>query len=480
MAYQKLVLPEQLRFLLNQKARYKVAWGGRSSTKSTSYIKALIARSCSENVRILCTREIQSSIRESVYKLISDQCNILGVSGKFSFKQSEILNLETGSHFIFEGMYSNQDRIKSLEGVDVCYVEEANKLSDESWEILIPTIRKEGSEFWIVFNGESEEDPAYKRFVINQPPNCITVKINYTDVPQEWLSEEIIAEANYCKANDPTAYNRIWLGIPAGGGGRIWTPYNEEVHIKDFAWEEVRIRANCYMAMDPHSKYFPFCAWIAAFPIDNTGKEFKYYIYNEWPTFDMFGKYYSEIRKDKLFSEWGSLKDLAREIQIYDGQEYGLKVAKRFIDTRYAKAGGGDNWTTSTSGIIQEMSRPINGGLHFNMPPERIIDIQRERILDKLRYNTLLPMNEFNQPGIYVAPWCRNIRQSLKFHRLEEKSERENDKYKDASDTLRICFAGMSGTSFFDERSSMVQQQNTRTFEVSYTGQNSAGLGWMA
>jgi hypothetical protein len=275
--------------------------------------------------------------------------------------------------------------------------------------------------------------------VINKPPDCVTVKLNYVDIPQAWLSPEILAEAAYCKLNDPSAYDRIWMGNPGGVGGRIWTVFDEEAHIKDFEWGSIR-SAECYTTMDPHSKYFPALLWIARTNISED--LYRYWVYNEWPDFNLYNKYYSEYRQEKFFSEWGSLQDLTSVMAQNDGLEHGLKVKRRFLDTRFSSGAGGENWATGTKGLMTELSRV---GLHnFSCPQPKIIDIQREKILTAMRYNKGAPINEFNQPNFYVAPWCRNLIQSLKFHRTIEKSEKEDPKYKDFSDALRVGFAGMA------------------------------------
>lgn len=463
---QPMILPPQLYFLLHAKKRFKVTYGGRSSTKSTSYAKALIARAGQLKVRVLCAREIQSSIKESVYQLLKEQIYAHHLEDRHEFTQSSIRNTETGSEFFFYGLRTDPDKIKSMQTIDICFIEEADKISDQAWIDLIPTVRTPGSEIWIVFNTGSEDDPVYRRFIVNQPPDCIVCKLNYTDVPQEWLSEETKKEAEYCKRTDLAAYRHIWLGEPGGQGGRIWTPFDENVHVREFEWPFVRTRAQAFMAMDPHSKFFPFCVWLARWLVADD--VYTYWIYNEWPEYALYKKFYSEFRKDKLLSEWGGLQELAQAIFARDGSEFGMKVLRRFIDTRFAKGAGGENWSTGTQGVVSELS---NVGIEMIAPPERIIDIQRECILAAMKYNRGAPINEFNRPNFYVAPWCRNTIQSLKFHRTEEQSERESERQKDPSDAMRICFAGMTLPVIDNSR----KKETDNEYAASYHGEG----GWM-
>jgi phage terminase large subunit len=190
-------------------ARYKVLYGGRGSAKSWTIARVLIMMASLKPLRVLCGREIQNSIKESVYKIIQDQIFELGLSGNFKINQTEIKGIN-GSEFIFEGLRHNITKIKSYEGIDIAWIEEAQVVSRTSWETLIPTIRKEGSEIWISFNPELEEDETYQRFVINQPPDSIVIKANYMDNP--WFPDVLEKERQYLKAVDIDAYMNIWEG----------------------------------------------------------------------------------------------------------------------------------------------------------------------------------------------------------------------------------------------------------------------------
>jgi phage terminase large subunit len=206
----ELSLPDKLAFLL-EPARYKVAHGGRGGTKSWGFARALIRRAVMQPTRILCTREYQNSIQESVHKLLSDQIKLLGLEDLFKIQQQSITAIN-GSEFFFTGLKTNPHRVKSMEGVDICWVEEAQKVSEESWQILIPTIRQPGSEIWVSFNPDLATDPTYKRFVLATPPGSQVVEIGWRDNP--WLPEELRLEKDYLASVDLEAYEHVWEGKP--------------------------------------------------------------------------------------------------------------------------------------------------------------------------------------------------------------------------------------------------------------------------
>jgi phage terminase large subunit len=205
----KIEFPEKFDYLFRPK-RYKIAYGGRGGSKSWAYARALLLRGASEKTRILCAREIQDSIRDSVHKLLSDQIDALGLSSFYEIQNANIFG-KNGTEFSFIGLKNNPTKVKSYEGVDVVWIEEAATVSKRSWDVLVPTIRKEGSEIWISFNPELETDETYKRFVLNPPPDSVVIKINYDDNP--WLPDTLRAEMEHSKATDPDAYNHIWLGF---------------------------------------------------------------------------------------------------------------------------------------------------------------------------------------------------------------------------------------------------------------------------
>jgi len=204
----RLQIAEPLQFL-TQKARYKVAYGGRGSGKSWNVARTLLIMAGMRPIRILCARELQVSIRDSVHRLLADQIDTMGLDGFYQVKDKEIVG-RNGSMFIFEGLRHNITKIKSMEGIDICWVEEAERVSESSWKVLVPTIRKSGSEIWVTFNPDDENDPTYKRFIKNPPPDSIVVKVNFDQNP--WFTDELRKEMEYDFRVDPDSAAHIWGG----------------------------------------------------------------------------------------------------------------------------------------------------------------------------------------------------------------------------------------------------------------------------
>jgi phage terminase large subunit len=193
-------------------ARYKVTYGGRGGAKSVQYADALLVKCQIGWERILCTREFQSSIADSVYRLLVDRIAYHGWEAKFAVTLNRIINKATGAEFLFKGLRYNINEIKSTEGVTIVWVEESQSVSKESWDVLIPTIRREGSEIWVSFNTGEVDDPTYQRFVMNTPPNAVVKKVSYLDNP--YFPAVLEQERAYCQKVDPDAYDNIWEGNP--------------------------------------------------------------------------------------------------------------------------------------------------------------------------------------------------------------------------------------------------------------------------
>lgn len=211
MAVLELKVPDALAFFLEEQARYKVAYGGRGAGRSWTAARALAAMGYERKMRFLCAREIQVSIADSVHKLISEQIEALGLSRAYDIQRQGIY-CRNGTEFIFSGIRSNVNKIKSLEGVDIAWVEEAESISEESWRVLVPTIRKPGSEIWATFNPREETDPTYQRFVVKTPPNAIVRKVGWQDNP--WFPDELRKERDWLLATDPDAEAHVYGGEP--------------------------------------------------------------------------------------------------------------------------------------------------------------------------------------------------------------------------------------------------------------------------
>lgn len=189
--------------------RYKVYYGGRGGGKSWQFARALILLGYDRKLRILCTREIQRSISDSVHKLLTEQIDALGLNYFYAITRDSIKGAN-GTEFIFKGLHANNQEIKSTEGVDICWIEEAMSVSEDSWAVLIPTIRKEGSEIWVTFNPDSEKDPVYQRFLVNGASDAYIRKINYDENPH--FPEVLRKEMEWLKSRDYQAYLHIWEG----------------------------------------------------------------------------------------------------------------------------------------------------------------------------------------------------------------------------------------------------------------------------
>lgn len=196
---------------LFQPSRYKVFYGGRGAGRSWSCARALLLMGVAKQLRILCARETQLSIADSVHKLLGEQVDILELSNFYDVQKSRIIGMN-GTEFLFKGIKHNPQEIKSTEGVDVAWVEEAQAVSENSWNILIPTIRKDNSEIWITFNPGEEADPTYQRFVLAPPPGAVVKKVNWHDNP--WLPKVLRDEMEYLRRVDYDAYLHVWEGEP--------------------------------------------------------------------------------------------------------------------------------------------------------------------------------------------------------------------------------------------------------------------------
>lgn len=206
----RVQIPEKLIPGIYEPRRYKVLYGGRGSAKSWSVARVLAVMAGATKKRVLCGRETQKSIAESVHHLIASQIQMLGLSG-FEVQEQRILHRRLGSEFVFAGFRQQGiANIKSFEDVDVCWIEEGQTLTKRSREILTPTIRKPGSEVWVSMNPELETDDAYQFFVEKPPASAWVCQINYADNP--WFTAELEAERLDTLERDPDGYQTIWLG----------------------------------------------------------------------------------------------------------------------------------------------------------------------------------------------------------------------------------------------------------------------------
>lgn len=202
--------PKKLRFLFTP-SRYKSIRGGRGSAKSWGVARALLIKGTQKKLRMLCCREVQESIKDSVHKLLKDQIETMGLAAHYDVLRDEIRGAN-GTEFLFAGLSDlTIDSIKSFEGIDICWIEEAQSLTKNSWTILTPTIRKDGSEIWLTWNPQLDTDETYQRFVVNAPPDTISEVMNWRDNP--FFPKVLDDERLHCQRTEKEEeYLHIWEG----------------------------------------------------------------------------------------------------------------------------------------------------------------------------------------------------------------------------------------------------------------------------
>ena len=209
-------IAEKFRPLLTEHFRYKLYYGGRAGGKSYAFADCLLLLARQKKLFIACVREVQNSIKDSVYKLLKDRADAYNFDD-FIFYEDRIENIVTGSKFVFKGLKDqNKQNIKSLEGVDICWCEESQAITKESFEVLDPTIRKSGSELWFSMNRENENDAIWRAIAANPDDQTLIVKVNYYDNP--FCPDEMKYLAEKCKAENLDDYMHIWEGEPISLG----------------------------------------------------------------------------------------------------------------------------------------------------------------------------------------------------------------------------------------------------------------------
>ena len=209
-------LPKVVSFLLTERHRWKVLYGGRDAMKSHSIARAALIRGVMQPTRFLCARELQTSIDDSIYRLLCDLISEMRLEWAYDIQSKKIFGKPgtqaQGTEFGFEGLRHNIGELKSYEGADVCIVEEAANVSRKSWDTLEPTIRKPDSEIWVAFNPDLETDETYQKFVINPPQDCKCVHLTWRDNP--WPSQVLEAGREKMRRERPADYDNIWEGQP--------------------------------------------------------------------------------------------------------------------------------------------------------------------------------------------------------------------------------------------------------------------------
>jgi phage terminase large subunit len=202
--------PEKMGVLFKP-ARFKVLYGGRDSAKSWSIARALLLEGAEKPLAIGCFREVQKSIKDSVHQLLSNQVQELGLGSFYDVLTTDIRG-KNGTTFGFAGLSAQtRESIKSWEGLDRAWVEEAQTVSKRSWDILEPTIRKPGSEILVSFNPDMDTDETYKRFVTNPSPEVASAFVNWNDNP--WRSQVLDAARERMQREAPDDYAHIYGGL---------------------------------------------------------------------------------------------------------------------------------------------------------------------------------------------------------------------------------------------------------------------------
>jgi phage terminase large subunit len=193
--------------------RIKVYHGGRGGAKSESVARYLLSEGTKERMTILCAREYQTSIKDSVYQLLDEIINGNEILMEFYRVLNSEIRGKNGTLFIFAGLKHNIANIKSIPNIKKCWVEEAETVSDHSWDVLIPTIRGKDSEILITFNPDIFDSPTYQRFVVSPPPYAFVKKVTFEDNP--YFPDVLEQERAECERVNPSKYDNIWLGNPA-------------------------------------------------------------------------------------------------------------------------------------------------------------------------------------------------------------------------------------------------------------------------
>ncbi|EOX9984739.1 PBSX family phage terminase large subunit [Escherichia coli] len=239
----KPTLNPALRSFWTTRARNKVLYGGRSSSKSWDAAGIAIFLSNKYTLRFCCARQIQNKIEESVYTLLKIQIDRFGLRHRFRILNNKIINLVTGSEFVFYGLWRNIEEIKSLEGIDVLWLEEAHALTEYQWKILEPTIRKEGSECWFIFNPGLVTDFVWRNFVVDPPEGTLIRKINYDENP--FLSDTMLKVIDAARRRDPNGFKHVYEGVPES---------DDDAAIIKLSWIEAAVDAHKTLNFEPSGR----------------------------------------------------------------------------------------------------------------------------------------------------------------------------------------------------------------------------------
>lgn len=312
-----------LKLFWRTKARYKALYGGRASSKSHDAAGMAVYLAANYTLKFLCARQFQNRISESVYTLLKDKIENSEFNGEFSLTQNSIKHKITGSEFLFYGIARNLSEIKSTEGVDILWLEEAHYLNQEQWEVIEPTIRKEGSQIWLIWNPDEITDFIYQNFVVNPPEDCISKLINWNSNP--FLSDTMLKVIKEKYKKDPEGAEHIYGGIPKTGGDK------SVINLKFII-----------AAIDAHKKlgWEPSGQKRIGFDVADDGEDAN-------ATTSMYGNVIMEIDEwdgleDKLLESSKHVYNKAREFGgtvTYDSIGVGAHVGSKFSELNDAQEG---------------------------------------------------------------------------------------------------------------------------------------------
>jgi phage terminase large subunit len=222
-------IPHEFRALFRDDWREAAIYGGRGSLKSHTVARFLLIRARQQKTRVACFREYQNSIAESSHQLLKDLIQKYNLRD-FVPTDNAIVNRVNGSDFLFKGLHHNEQSIKSIEGIDLAWVEEAQTVSKKSIDVLTPTVRKQGSKIIYTYNRLEEEDPIHRRLVIEGRPNTLVINVNYdTAIKYGWFPDVLRVEMEDDKERRPALYRHKWLGEPNSATGRIYTGWETDI-----------------------------------------------------------------------------------------------------------------------------------------------------------------------------------------------------------------------------------------------------------
>lgn len=433
--FEPLEIPEKhAGVLLDQSKpwRYRALYGGRNGAKDWSMAAVIVEMAIRKPIRVLFTREIQQSIKESIYQLTVDTIQRLGYNDYYTILSNEIRGKQHKSSFIFKGLRDiNADDIKSYEAIDIAVICEAQSLTKKSFDILDPTIRKDNSEIWFQFNPKFDDDFVYDFCIINPPDNLIGAHVNYTDNP--WTNDVIRKQAERKRLTDYHAYLNTWGGQPIGQGGRVLPMYDPSIHEIEFDYNMLP-QCNLYMAIDPHRKYYPAIKWYSVTPTKTV------VVYNEWPRYHDLDMWYDEARNNVTFDM--TLQQLANVILANDlTLQYGGYGVTRVGDPRFLAENIDFVRSLMECGVVGWVDAPF----------ERI-ETQRNNLREMMDYNPALPLSGINYPDWFVdRDRCRNTSRMYKRHCWSDDKDRESEECKDFIDCDRYFLSIVDGRPLYKE-----------------------------